>query len=352
MKKFKFWLQFGLGIAVAAFFFWLFFRSVENWGEIGNALLTAKYGYILPSIILVLVTYVFRAFRWHYLLHDVKRIRFFRLLSPMLIGFMANCLLPARAGEFIRAYLISQKEGIKLTASLASLVVDRMFDMFVLLMLIAGVLFFYPLDETVLLRATGHSLADARFFLGGVVSSVFAALVGFTVLLYFQKQMAANFLKKALFFLPVHMRERLIALFMSFTEGLHIFKNWRHVCIAVALSVVQWFFGALMFYPLFFAFGLEGKLPVASITAILASASVGVSIPTPGYAGPFHFFVQIGLQLCNSSISDSVAKVYALVTHAVTFFPVILIGIILAFREGISLTQIEKTSEELKELAK
>ncbi|MBI4830597.1 MAG: flippase-like domain-containing protein, partial [Candidatus Lindowbacteria bacterium] len=101
-------------------------------------------------------------------------------------------------------------------------------------------------------------------------------------------------------------------------------------------------------YPLFFAFGLQDKLPFGAIFAVLASAAVGVSIPTPGYAGPFHFFVQVGLQLCDSSITDSVAKVYALVTHAATFFPVIVIGIILAFREGISLTQIEKTTEKLK----
>jgi uncharacterized protein (TIRG00374 family) len=154
-----------------------------------------------------------------------------------------------------------------------------------------------------------------------------------------------------LFFLPGRTREKMVALFMSFTEGLHIFKNWRHVCLAVLLSVIQWIFGALMFYPLFFAFGLQDKLPFLSITAILASAAVGVSIPTPGYAGPFHFFIQIGLQLCNSSISDSVAKVYAIVTHAATFFPIIIIGIILAFREGISLAQIEKTSEKLKESA-
>ena len=59
--------------------------------------------------------------------------------------------------------------------------------------------------------------------------------------------------------------------------------------------------------------------------------------------------VQIGLQLCNSTIPDSTAKVFALVAHAVIFFPVILIGIALAFREGISLTQIEATSERLKE---
>jgi len=140
----------------------------------------------------------------------------------MLIGFMANCLLPARAGEFIRAYLISEKEGIKLTASLASLVVDRMFDMFILLVLIAGVLLFYPLDETVLLSATKYSLADARFFLGVVVTSAFAGLVGFTVLLYFKKEVAATLLGKMFFFLPARVRERMIALFMSFTEGLHI----------------------------------------------------------------------------------------------------------------------------------
>jgi len=270
----------------------------------------------------------------------------------MMIGFMGNCLLPARAGEFIRAYLISENEGIKLTSSLASLVVDRMFDMFVLLLLIGGVLLFYPLDETVLMRATGHSLADVRLFLGVIVTSAFAVLVGFTLLLYFKKDAAAGLLEKVLFFLPGRMREKVVGLFMSFTEGLHIFKNWRHVCIAVLVSICQWIFNALLFYPLFFAFGIQDKLPFASIAAILASAAVGVSIPTPGYAGPFHFFLQVGIQLCNSSISESVAKVYALMAHAVIFFPVIIIGIVLAFKEGVTLAQIEKTSERLKESTK
>ncbi|UCD56036.1 MAG: flippase-like domain-containing protein, partial [Candidatus Hydrogenedentota bacterium] len=126
MKGFRFWLNFGFGIAVAAFFLWLFFRSVTDWAEIWSALLTARYIYIVPAIILALITYVFRTFRWYYLLHELKKINFFRLLTPILIGFMGNCLLPARAGEFIRAYLLSEKEDIKLTASLASLVVDRM----------------------------------------------------------------------------------------------------------------------------------------------------------------------------------------------------------------------------------
>jgi uncharacterized membrane protein YbhN (UPF0104 family) len=132
---------------------------------------------------------------------------------------------------------------------------------------------------------------------------------------------------------------------------LHIFRNWRHVAISIVVTFIQWGFGAVAFYPLFFAFGVEENLTVFSSAAVLASAAVGVAIPTPGYAGPFHFFVQIGLQLCDASISDSVAKVFALVAHAVTFFPVIIIGIVLAVKEGVSLTQIEATSERLKESA-
>jgi len=226
-----------------------------------------------------------------------------------------------------------------------------MFDSFVLLLIIGGVLLFYPLDETVLQEATGYSLAQARLFLGVFVTSVFAALVGFTVLLYYKKELAARILEKTLFFLPGRFREKIIAIFMGFTEGLHIFKNGRHVLISVFVTILQWCCAALSFYPLYYAFGIEEKLSLLSTTAVLGSAAVGVSIPTPGYAGPFHFFVQIGLQLCDSSIPDSVAKVFALVAHAVTFFPVILIGIVLAFREGVSLTQIEATSEKLKEEA-
>jgi len=348
LKKLKFWFNLGLGIAVAGFFLWLFFRSVEDWGEIWEALRTARYIFILPAVVLVLLQYVFRAFRWYYLLHDLKKISFFGLLSPMMIGFMGNCLLPARAGEFIRAYLLSEKEGVKLTASLASLVVDRMFDMFVLLLLIGGVLLFYPLDEAVLKQATGYSLAEAKLFLGVFVTSIFAALVGFTVLLYYKKELAAKILEKTLFFLPARLREKIVAIFMGLTEGLHIFKNGRHVLISILVTILQWGCGALAFYPLYYAFGLQDKLSVLSTTAVLGSAAVGVSIPTPGYAGPFHFFVQIGLQLCDSTISDSVAKVFALVAHAVMFFPVIVIGIALAIREGVSLTQIEATSERLK----
>jgi uncharacterized protein (TIRG00374 family) len=349
LKKLKFWINLGLGLAVAGFFLWLFFRSVTDWGEIWDALRTARYIYLAPAVILVLMQFVFRAFRWYYLLYDLKRIHFWGLFSPMMIGFMGNCLLPARAGEFIRAYLLSEKEDVKLTASLASLVVDRMFDTFVLLLLIGGVLLFYPLDETVLKASTGYSLAEAKLFLGVFVTSVFAALVGFTVLVYHKKELAGRLIDRVLFFLPARFREKIIGLFMGFTEGLHIFKNSRHVFISILLTIAQWACGALAFYPLYYAFNIQDGLPLLSTAAVLGSAAVGVSIPTPGYAGPFHFFVQIGLQLCDPSISDSVAKVFALVTHAVTFFPVIVIGIVFAIREGVSLTQIEATSERLKE---
>ncbi|GAB4341250.1 MAG: lysylphosphatidylglycerol synthase transmembrane domain-containing protein [Candidatus Abyssubacteria bacterium] len=352
MKKYRFWFNLAVGVAVAAFFLWLFFRRVEDWGEIAHALRTAKYIYLIPAIVFGLITYIFRAFRWYYLLYAIKRIRFFGLLSPILIGFMGNSILPARAGEFMRAYLLSEKEGVKLTASLATLVVDRMFDTFVLLLLIAGVLLFYPLDERVLMSETNYSLAQVRFFLGVIVTSIFAAMVAFTALLYFQKEYAARILERMVFFLPHRFRERVVSLFLTFTEGLHIFKNGRHVLLAVLITIVQWVFNALLLYSLFFAFDLQDGLSLWSSAAVLASAAVGVAIPTPGYAGPFHFFVQIGLQVCDSTISDAVAKVYALVAHAVTFFPIVIIGIALAVREGVSLSQIERTSETIKETVK
>jgi uncharacterized protein (TIRG00374 family) len=349
LKKAKFWIQFLVGIAIAVFFMWLFLRKVD-WDSLKAALASAHYVYLIPAVIFGLITYLFRAFRWYYLLHELKRIHIRRLLPPIMIGFMGNALLPARAGEFIRAYLLSQKEKVKLTASLGTLVVDRMFDTFVLLMLIGGVLMFYPFDEKAFSDATGYSLSQVKFFLGIGVTSGFFALVGFTILLYYNKGFAAGLLEKMLFFLPHRMREGIISLFMSFTDGLHIFKNGRHVLISVLITVVQWSFNALVFYPLYYAFGLADKLDLTSTLAVLASAAVGVSIPTPGYAGPFHFFIQIGLQLCNSTISDATAAAFAIISHAVIFFPTVLIGIGYAFKEGVSLAQIERTSESLQEV--
>jgi hypothetical protein len=304
---------------------------------------------LIPAIAFGLVTYLFRAFRWHYLLHELKPIPIKRLMPSIMIGFMANALLPARPGEFIRAYLLSQKEKVKLTASIGTLVVDRMFDSFVLLMLIAGVLLFYPLDEKIFSQAIGYSLARVKFLLGVVATSGFFGLVGFTILLYYKKEFAARLLEKTLFFLPQRMRERIISLFMSFTDGLHIFKNWRHVLIAVVITIVQWAFNALVFYPLYYAFGIGDKLNITSSLAVLASAAIGVTIPTSGYAGSFHFFVQTGLKLADSSISDATAVAFALIAHAVIFIPTVIIGIVYAIKEGVSFAQIERTSETLSQ---
>ena len=88
----------------------------------------ANYFYILPYYILYMLVFVIRTVRWRYFMEPIKRISFSSLFSVNFIGFMGNCILPARAGEIIRPVLIGMKEKVSKSASFATIVVERVFE--------------------------------------------------------------------------------------------------------------------------------------------------------------------------------------------------------------------------------
>lgn len=121
--KWKLWL----GIGISVLFLFLAFRKV-NLHELKKALESANYIYLIPAILLTILSLWIRAFRWQYILQPVREIRVSSLFSATMIGFMANNLLPVRLGEFVRAYTIGEKERISKSSSLATIVVERIFD--------------------------------------------------------------------------------------------------------------------------------------------------------------------------------------------------------------------------------
>ena len=99
----------GLVISVGLMIY--LFNEVD-FTKLGDALKDANYWWLIPNVILILVTMVFRAFRWKHMVYPIKRVSFSRLFSVTMIGFMANNVLPFRLGEFVRAYSLSAKEDV------------------------------------------------------------------------------------------------------------------------------------------------------------------------------------------------------------------------------------------------
>jgi hypothetical protein len=137
MKKYQ-QLAIGLVIALMALYFSL--RNV-SFEEVVSSFKEMNYIYIFPSVVILILSYVFRAYRWQAFLGSSLRVNVSGLFSPMMVGFMGN-FLPARAAEILRPYLLSQKYPITFSTAFASIVMERLFDMVVLLLIFIWVFWF------------------------------------------------------------------------------------------------------------------------------------------------------------------------------------------------------------------
>ncbi len=119
--------KFVAGIGISLFFLFLLFRKIE-FHKLAAAFREMDYGYLWPAVFLTFVSYFFRAVRWRFLLLPLKTAPMSTLFSSTIIGYMANNLLPARLGEFVRAYVLAEKERLPASAVFATLVLDYIPD--------------------------------------------------------------------------------------------------------------------------------------------------------------------------------------------------------------------------------
>src|SRR5512144_3331186 len=128
MKKWQFWL--GVLISVG-FTYWVL--SKVEWGDFWGAIRVANYWWLLPGIAVYFVGVWVRAWRWHYLLGPIKKIPTQVMFPVTTIGYMGNNIYPARAGEVLRAVILKRREGVPVSVSLATIIVERIFDGVVML---------------------------------------------------------------------------------------------------------------------------------------------------------------------------------------------------------------------------
>jgi len=129
-----------VGIGISIFFLFLLFRKID-FDKLLAALAEMDYRYLLPAVLFTFISYFFRAVRWRFLLLPMKKTLMRNLFPATIIGYMANNLLPARLGEFVRAYVLGEKESLDKSAVFANLVVDRLFDGFTVILILVVTFF-------------------------------------------------------------------------------------------------------------------------------------------------------------------------------------------------------------------
>jgi hypothetical protein len=328
--KARFDLKFWLGVGISLFFMVLLFRKIE-FSQLWRALVDVDYRYILLAVICTFASYFLRAVRWHYLLIPEKRIPLSSLYPATIIGYMANNVLPARLGEFVRAYVLAQREGLQTPTVFASLVIDRLFDGFTVMLILLFTLFTLDLPQ-------GLSEAETVLRTGGLVTFVlYAAVVAFLFLLKRQTMRTLAWTGVLLKPFPQRLTDRIIPLLGSFIGGIRMSSKGGHIAAVLLSSFAVWIFCVIPVNLVLQGFGID--LPVTASMFILVLLVFAVMVPaSPGFIGTYHYACFKGLSAFGVAESTSVS--IALVLHGTAFFPVILAGFYHLWSSKLSLREL------------
>jgi glycosyltransferase 2 family protein len=338
MKLDKKKMLFIVGLMVSVICSWLFVRKIE-WSSLGVAFSEAKYIYIFPTIIIMFVSFYIRAIRWEVLLSPIKRVSVLNLFSASMIGFMANNVLPARLGEIIRPVMISRKEKIGVSTSLATVAIERVFDILGIIVIASLLFCFLPSDNQANSQAVIYQLKKWSAIMAFFAICTIAIL--FLLSLYPKK--AGDIFEKLLFVFPHHLRDKLVNMLHSFISGLQVFDHKIKLLWVGILSIVIWLLNAASIYVLCYSFDIG--LSYAGACFVTVCIALAVALPqAPGFIGVFHIATQKSLDVFGVGLSS--AQSFAILLWAVSVIPVTVTGLLFLWREGISFGEISHYDEE------
>ncbi len=314
--------------------------------QLGNALKAVNYFYLLPSLLLVVISFLLRAIRWRFIIRSLKEVKTSNLISPLIIGYMGN-VLPARAGEFLRAYLLSKKENMSFSSSFATLFIERVFDLFMVLLLL--VLSLQLMPDTFVSGDLGakHQLMEKVEMFGTMSLFLCVLIFLFSAFLQFKNDWAMKLVDFFIKPLPQDWKKKIHNIIHSFTEGLEIIRDKKGFFATLSLSALIWITFLLIYYPLYIAFDIENNLPVLSSLVILCvTVSIFITLaPTPGFLGSYHLGCIAALHVI-FGIPKATALSYGIVAWLIDIvFPVI-VGAFYAVKENLSLSELSKNKEK------
>jgi uncharacterized protein (TIRG00374 family) len=320
--------QIGFGVATSAFFIWLAVRGLEL-GKVWQYLRAANYWWLLPGILVYFVAVWARTWRWHYLLRPVKVIPLYRLFPVVCIGYFGNNVYPARAGEVIRAVVLRGTEGVSISTSLATIIIERVFDGLVMLIFVFLAIPFVGVEHVPSIYRKTVILASVLFF---------TALLLFVWMAFDPRRAALAYRILADRLVPARFRSPLDGFYERFMSGLRFLRSGRDVLMVFVTSVVIWLTETVKYWFVMHAFrfsvsfiGLMLMNGVVNLTTTLPSA--------PGYIGTF----EVGARVLEAlGVEYGLAFGYTIVLHAALWFPITALGAFFVWRYGVKWRDFER----------
>ena len=328
------WQTITLNIGITWLCLDLVFATIDM-VEFAKALAQANYWILIPSGIIVLVHLIVRTVRWQWLLKPMGEVAFWPAFRAMSIGLAGNIILPARAGEFLRAYVLGRSTGLRKTGVFATLVVERILDGLTVLVFLVVSIFFGTSNELI------RQVAVAGFV---VYMILLAGVVAFVL----KRHWADMVINKLL---PATWAKRLLALLDGFSSGLDIIKDPRLLAYVSFLSLATWILVPFSFWVALLAFDFGVPIPWPTSFIMVPMVALGMTvIATPGGVGPFQLAVTITLDATLSLSQrvpnyDEVAGASSIVVHVAQLLPQLAAGFVSFWVEGLSIEDWRKEEE-------
>jgi uncharacterized protein (TIRG00374 family) len=319
-------------LLAVALFGW--FLSGTDLAAVADQIRRARGELLLAALIPLALTYVTRTMRWCYLLEPIGTARFSTAFRTTVIGFAAIALLPARIGDILRPYLLARREGFNATSTFATIVMERLLDLVTVLVLLA----------VYVLVLGGRETLPAHM-LGPVQTSAAIAAAGALVLLALSWTLAthperiARLVLRSERVLPARIALGLSRLAKTFSEGFAVAREARALTMAMIWSFPVWLGIAGHAWLVTRAFNIE--MPFSGTFLLQALLVIGVAMPTPGAVGGYHAMYRLGVTAFFGASNESAVGA-AIVAHATSLIPVVILGMVFMVQDGLNLTGLQQ----------
>lgn len=323
-------LRFGVSIGLGVVLLWLFLRNLD-FAAVEGAIRRARWGWLAVAATAGLIaTPPIRAWRWGRLLAGQPATPL-QLNAATAIGFAASTLLPARAGEIVRPVALSRTAGIPLTPCLLSIALERLIDLLATLALFVVYAVGWAPEALAGEAATRFALLrKSALFLGAATMVAIGLLTMFALRPGLARRLSSPFFR----LFPERLAKRLDGVLTHLLDGLASLRTAREASAVAGQSAILWLVICFQIWATLRAFDLSFPFPVTFF--VLTWAVMGLAIPTPGGVGGYHAATAYSLAGFYA-VPKETAAAFALVSHAISFVPITLLGLGFLLAGGLSL---------------
>ncbi len=306
-----------------------------DWDTLGREFQRVNLLYVPLLLLILLLTLWIRALRWRHLLPSDAKLSRLRLFEATTVGFMASFILPLRAGEFVRPWVLSRWQPVTFSTAFASIVTERVFDALSLIALLGLLLGQH--DEMPAFVSTGAN----------ILAAIALGVLALMVYTYFCADQASRFAKRIVTGLLGRrfpkLTDKLLGMLDGFLDGLRAISSFKELALVIFWSITLWLGYVLLYQCGLWAFDIYPTWWIG--VALCVMIALAVAAPgAPGFIGTFQLGCIVGLGLYG--LSEEFAVAYSVVQHALQVITTVLLGLIILHKRGLHLADLKEHSHK------